>query len=1097
MAKTTSNFSRIPRGKDPPRRSIHHDNDSDDNSDDTNSDVEGGNNDRQIEDDNNDDDDDDNIDDENTVGDSSASNTDGHSSTSNTSGDSSTSNNEDDNSSRRKHPPQGKQSSFFQQMMNNMDKDEEDGDGEDKGNNEEDIHSNDEKFHRKEVRAHVGRGKQYGGKLLGNNSSSDGNTSSYDSHANDNNSNHNNNNNNDSDSSSNNNNNEQDIHNMKFRTIRLRANVIPSLLFHSSGSSDIPNTYACPFNLRTIRYDRFTCQKQEDNMLHSLRIENENNVNSVIDGLVYVGLTSFCVQPTQEGNSLPMSSLLQPDSGSSFHAGPVTLENIVDGVYWLKGKLWRSGFTTEADAKSDVSTTIISQGNGNSKLEKGVSVFLRVLDEVMPKHLSRQDLVAFIQDHDWDSSKCWKANYLTEDPSLDVYQLQRFIYENLARHTEVLAHIIDGLHRMTGLELASVGFIYDDSEKQLIQEYANKAPHALTKIDLRYCIPKVLDEHLIQQMNETAASIQSLVGMQMPHTPRDNLNCKLHQLAAKCDEKKVPYLWDFLSVVYKVIEGVTPTDVEQELVKNGILRERQESLITKLISLAGKGKDTNKMPFINECISLWVQKMAQIISVSVDLHEAVTIPNKKDNITPEESRKHRDFCFMKPDCRNNDLDGINNGFHINPCHTKANKTHHFLKEEEGALDATGDFASFQSVFPSDRYFQKMDDLCFIMHLILLWSHICKETQIRLIYLCSSQPTRRQYHLGDAEDASRFIMNFFQSVIDSVSASYDTWKKVYFVSIKKQGYKNTIVDNPDQAIHLCLIEDALLHTSVFFSSLGVKPTCPDKLKDPWDALANFLRKKKVSTNYPDYNTFLVVSHAMGTAERKTVDNKGHKGRLVRHFKASDDAFSEGNEKHLKSYINNLFSNNTYGGAHPRGKNKAVIELVRSNLVVPNSVFVDEHLFTASVEQHESFVVDGIDKLFFNKLLTTKPVEEEEEDEEENEASDIEEEDDDEELEEEGFIPGESGSTNNNHNSTGSYEENTNNHDNNYTTNSYEENTNNHDNNYNHNSSGSVHKAGDGTNSESSYEDEEVDDNSRQGSGSSKKNKKKKRENQKKT
>ena len=89
----------------------------------------------------------------------------------------------------------------------------------------------------------------------------------------------------------------------------------------------------------------------------------------------------------------------------------------------------------------------------------------------MPKNLSRPELAAFIKDREWNLSQCWGESLIRAE---DVYQLQRFIYENLARHAKVVAHIIDGLHWMAAVELACVGFINDNSEKQLIQEYAKK-----------------------------------------------------------------------------------------------------------------------------------------------------------------------------------------------------------------------------------------------------------------------------------------------------------------------------------------------------------------------------------------------------------------------------------------------------------------------------------------------------------------------------------------------------------------------------------------------------------------------------------------------
>ena len=91
-------------------------------------------------------------------------------------------------------------------------------------------------------------------------------------------------------------------------------------------------------------------------------------------------------------------------------------------------------------------------------------VYLQLLVEKMQKIKGFDDLKAFINDRDWPDGS-WglgRCKELLESQGAvtvdDAYFLRRFIHENLARATKIVVHVVDGIHRVTAIDLALIGW---------------------------------------------------------------------------------------------------------------------------------------------------------------------------------------------------------------------------------------------------------------------------------------------------------------------------------------------------------------------------------------------------------------------------------------------------------------------------------------------------------------------------------------------------------------------------------------------------------------------------------------------------------------
>jgi hypothetical protein len=651
--------------------------------------------------------------------------------------------------------------------------------------------------------------------------------------------------------------------------IEVKAYLLPLFQLHAKSQTNIqnelPKTLAIGFNCRSVSNARLTCTDKDKNMLYKLRNETEKIVPSVLDGRVHAVMSSYCVEnihydsPETTNN---MTSVLNPleERNEPYQAIKLTVQIILNAIIWVKGIKWKQDMIDRGE--NDIINCILLEINEKPSDEPTIdivlSIFFQELENGMPTTMVPEDLLGFINNHEWgeESIDCFQNDK-------NGYRLRRFIHENLAKQTMVVAHIVDGIHRVTAIDCAYIGY-----SSTTDNEYSTKLPHKDTMLSVHAYIPTVFDVKLRNQMNNISKEVQCSGSKQMPHSIRDFLANEIPKLHSLCIEKKVFYLSNCVDAVYKVIEGQPISGDEWQVIKDGIPVGGKEIIRSLDDILRGTDQaESNNMYLLDEYISLWVENMAKIIigMKSDDSKLVSTRWMEKYTSDIQKQEETKLSCFKKVKQGTEKESGSCN---INAISSKTRTTVTFLKNAtnsgssslEGALmEAATSVDSWKSIFTENRYFSQKKgsyypDQGVIIYQILLWSYLCKDTNDLLsIFFSSSQPNRLQYTVGDANNAFQQTTNLFHNVIDSVAASYNFWKPNYFIKDKKKA--NHIKNNPEQAIHLCLLISAIKECIPYFKDLGLKPVPPEKIND-------IVNNQSVEGFWFDYITLLVGSHAIG-------------------------------------------------------------------------------------------------------------------------------------------------------------------------------------------------------------------------------------------
>jgi hypothetical protein len=262
----------------------------------------------------------------------------------------------------------------------------------------------------------------------------------------------------------------------------------------------MPDTKAISCNMRNFQLARIICESKEDNMLVKLRTEDTNpELPSVLDGDVVVVVSSFTNDRVNHLPPMRSVSFVEDDGNQSqrHFATPLTDEILRNAITWLVG-----------DERSDSVTW-------TSTLD-GFQQYLNLLSSEIPDDMSTDKLVRFIKGHRWtNSTMSTKITQIVEalrpfqggevrrnSPLVplfneerklhDGYHLQSFIHENLANETKIVIHMIDGIHRVTALDCALVGFDPNNRSEDTVgqalpQDMIELPVHCHTSIRSRKC----------------------------------------------------------------------------------------------------------------------------------------------------------------------------------------------------------------------------------------------------------------------------------------------------------------------------------------------------------------------------------------------------------------------------------------------------------------------------------------------------------------------------------------------------------------------------------------------------------------------------------
>lgn len=287
-----------------------------------------------------------------------------------------------------------------------------------------------------------------------------------------------------------------------------------------NAKAKIPQHVALPVNVRKV--DTLSlgenCVHKEICLVNLLRKEEEKNDSSILanGGQFCVIFTSYDENPSPNTNTCQMNVMQSTSMNevSNFHATHLTEEIINQGIKWLRGSSYaEKDFGSVADA-----------------LQEYLNALKEVIPLQNPSELSLNHASKFIDSREWsDDSQKDKTLVLdciekysrmesNSELSKACCLARRFIYKYLAKQTKIVAHVLDGIHRLTALECLLIGYQQPDTDN-----YAVRLPHAGTNLPITSMVPPELDlesKDFLDDMKKISSECQQSFGSLQPHSKK-------------------------------------------------------------------------------------------------------------------------------------------------------------------------------------------------------------------------------------------------------------------------------------------------------------------------------------------------------------------------------------------------------------------------------------------------------------------------------------------------------------------------------------------------------------------------------------------------
>ena len=190
----------------------------------------------------------------------------------------------------------------------------------------------------------------------------------------------------------------------------------------------------------------------------------------------------------------------------------------------------------------------------------------------------------------------------------------------------------------------------DVDELPAINNYCELLPHQDKMITMATYIPQVIDQQLLHDMKSLSSQIQKIASSQVLHNLRDIITNEIMRLTKTCDDDHLPYLWDCLGVLYKVLAGKSVSLEDVQVMRNGIHPQSQDGqgLLNEIDDLQQDGtvlvgKEQSVLP--ERYIQVWVENMAmKIISQLKTSTHKIFFHMQLDQDTEGDANDYGFFC---------------------------------------------------------------------------------------------------------------------------------------------------------------------------------------------------------------------------------------------------------------------------------------------------------------------------------------------------------------------------------------------------------------------------------------------------------------------
>ena len=331
---------------------------------------------------------------------------------------------------------------------------------------------------------------------------------------------------------------------------------------HDAGQEHIPNVLACPFNVRKTYPTLlgFNCVKYNEGLVCRLVEEKIADATSclLVGGPFRLVFTSYSADTIQE-NSIPMTSTLADHHNSSccYHATPLTLKIIKEGIAWLKcvDVNTLSDFTSTEDALREYLATLTDVIPLQRPLDNPGDVVEKVRSFITGR-ISVEEIPSKVSDFlkNPEEGVFWKMSNL----------IRKFIYSYVAKKTKVVMSIVDGAHRLSAFECAMTGILPFAVESN----YHKRLTHANVLLGSLILIPdhdKLHSGTYVDEMKTLSQQSQESFACQQPHGLKNFVTQLMKEIKMKTTSffnltTSDEHIADQINFFAKIITGVICDD---------------------------------------------------------------------------------------------------------------------------------------------------------------------------------------------------------------------------------------------------------------------------------------------------------------------------------------------------------------------------------------------------------------------------------------------------------------------------------------------------------------------------------------------------------
>ena len=604
--------------------------------------------------------------------------------------------------------------------------------------------------------------------------------------------------------------------------------VLPCLALHNRDKDSFwkrhcPGLLCCRWNLRKPDPGRFGINVQnketKENLLYLLSQCTKKGDVSALDGPpIILVLTSFVEILEQEVNE---KFIFEPvldaaPTVGKFKPTPITIEICVRAMKWL----------------------FPSADRNFTNVDDGISCYLEHLSMLFSHMMNKEKIQRFIDIRTWDDDflpKNWLQGFNDES---DILRMRQFLFDNIAWQTKIVAHVVDGIHRFTAVDMVQVGFNSCLEPKEIVERDSLKD----INVRIRTVVPSEITNVFVDGLLKISAESQEKCARQEEHSILQFLLDNIPELRTECEEQTVPFLYTSTPDLYD--PSICSCFRDPEDFRNTMWRHFAQS------DLAPGSRNEWPELYLTHWTKCTVNVIKSLLEdskhlnmISHDGHESV---QKQFSELPSWFQSTGQFVLFP---------------------FSVNETSLFTIQKNGDL------------FYNLRFGKKITPVLFIVAHLLLWSRLTPGTCKAIEQVLTFFSRHGSYNEADIwVEKQRNMELFFQSVVDAVMFSYSPWKTRFFIYKESHDNKAPMRNNRASVIYACLLISAIEERAKAFTTAWVIPKyieVKEKIAIKPQDFHDLLTDKQLQMNeetaqllinnefdpFPNMLTFLVVAHAV--------------------------------------------------------------------------------------------------------------------------------------------------------------------------------------------------------------------------------------------